>query len=136
MSKHVHTILLVEDEPHTRRLISYALTSNGFNVTEAEHGQKALEFCKEMLPDLIISDVMMPVLDGLELRRRILQDARLTKIPFVFLSARAQTHEIIRAENSSLTLTLRNLSSQTRSCSRSGNCLDKNCCSDTTAGPR
>ncbi len=98
MSKHVHTILLVEDEPHTRRLISYALTSNGFNVTEAEHGQKALEFCKEMLPDLIISDVMMPVLDGLELRRRILQDARLTKIPFVFLSARAQTHEIIRAE--------------------------------------
>lgn len=98
MSKHVHTILLVEDEPHTRRLISYALTSNGFNVTETEHGQKALEFCKEMLPDLIMSDVMMPVLDGLELRRRILQDERLSKIPFVFLSARAQTHEIIRAE--------------------------------------
>jgi len=92
------TILLVEDEPHTRRLISYALTSKGFNVTEAEHGEKALELCKEILPDLIMSDVMMPVLDGLELRRRVLQDERLTKIPFVFLSARAQTHEIIRAE--------------------------------------
>lgn len=91
-------VLLVEDEPHTRRLISYALTSQGIQVTEAENGQKALHLCSEMLPDLILSDVMMPVLDGLEFRRRLLLDERLSGIPFVFLSARAQTHEVIRAE--------------------------------------
>jgi len=98
MSTDSFNVLLVEDEPHTRRLISYALTSQGIQVTEAENGQKALDLCSEMLPDLILSDVMMPVLDGLEFRKRLLLDERLRGIPFVFLSARAQTHEVIRAE--------------------------------------
>ncbi|ANT64936.1 MULTISPECIES: response regulator [Prosthecochloris] len=98
MNNNKHTILLVEDEPHTKRLISYSLTSNGFHVLEAENGQKALEVCEKSIPDLIISDVMMPVLDGLELRKQLLLDDRLNSIPFIFLSARAQTHEVIRAE--------------------------------------
>ncbi|TCD48568.1 response regulator [Chlorobium sp. N1] len=92
------TILLVEDEPHTKRLISYLLSTNGFKVLLTENGKEALEVCSENTPDLILSDVMMPVMDGLELRRRVLQEDRLKDIPFVFLSARAQTHEIINAE--------------------------------------
>jgi len=92
------TILLVEDEPHTKRLISYVLESKGFHVMVAENGSVALDICKKNVPDLILSDVMMPVMDGLELRRKVLQDAALSAIPFIFLSARAQTHEIINAE--------------------------------------
>jgi CheY-like chemotaxis protein len=92
------TILLVEDEPHTKRLIAYVLTSGGFEVLVAENGLEALEICSKTTPDLILSDVMMPIMDGLELRRKVIQNENLQGIPFVFLSARAQTHEIINAE--------------------------------------
>ena len=98
MNNQKHTILLVEDEPFTKKLVSHSLTTNGFVVIEADNGQEALEKCKQTLPDLIISDVMMPVLDGLELRKKLLHNDRLNAIPFIFLSARAQTHEVIRGE--------------------------------------
>ena len=92
------SILLVEDEPHTSRLISYILDTNGYKVVVRGNGRQALDYCRENVPDLILSDVMMPVMDGLELRRSLLHDERLQAVPFVFLSARAQTHEIINAE--------------------------------------
>ena len=92
-------ILIVEDQRHTRLLITYNLKQAGYEVFEAENGREALDLCREQRPDLILSDVMMPEMDGLQLREAMLQDAQLREIPFVFLTARAQAHEVIRGES-------------------------------------
>ncbi len=92
-------ILIVEDQRHTRLLITYNLKQAGYEVIEAGDGREALDLCRAKRPDLILSDVMMPEMDGLQLREAILQDPRLREIPFIFLTARAQAHEVIRGES-------------------------------------
>ncbi|ARM31219.1 response regulator [Prosthecochloris sp. HL-130-GSB] len=93
-----YSILVVEDQPNTRKLISFVLKKEGYQVQEAENGRAALDICQKNAPDLILCDVMMPVMDGFELREHLLENEGLRHIPFIFLSARAQTHEVIKAE--------------------------------------
>ena len=59
-------ILLVDDEPDILEIISYTLKSDGYLVYTAENGVKAIELAKKVKPDLIILDVMMPEMDGIE----------------------------------------------------------------------
>lgn len=80
-------ILVVDDNAEIRSLL-YALLSPKYNVTLAANGSEALAAAQRDLPDIIVSDVMMPVMDGLELCRRIKADAATCHIPVVMLTAR------------------------------------------------
>ena len=86
-------ILIVDDDPNVLRLMDYTFREEGYDVASAANGVRALEVLEEHVPDLIIADVMMPVMDGYELCRRIRSRARLRTIPFIFLSARGTTED-------------------------------------------
>jgi len=76
-------ILVVDDIEDSRVLLKTNLEYNGFMVTEAFDGQQALEMVRKSMPDLIISDVLMPVMDGFQLCRNMKQDDQLKNIPTI-----------------------------------------------------
>lgn len=81
------TILVVEDDAHLREVITEALSDEGYTVYEAIDGQRALERLETMAPDLVLSDVRMPRLTGVEPAERLKQ--RRDPIPIVLMSANA-----------------------------------------------
>jgi CheY-like chemotaxis protein len=81
------TILLVEDFDDTRLMMKLWLSRSGYRVIEAENGEEAVARAERELPDLIIMDVMMPGLNGLDATRRIRQHQALRDIPIVAVSA-------------------------------------------------
>ena len=81
-------ILIVEDEASIRMGLSAAMTRQGYRVITAENGSDATLKAKENLPDLVISDVMMPVLDGFEMKKQFSSDPLLASIPLIYLTAR------------------------------------------------
>ena len=81
------TILLVEDFDDTRLMMKLWLSRSGYRVIEAENGEEAVARAESDLPDLIIMDVMMPGLNGLDATRRIRQDRALRDTPIVAVSA-------------------------------------------------
>jgi diguanylate cyclase (GGDEF)-like protein len=85
------TILVADDEPINRSLIQRRLERAGYTVLTAQNGQEAVEKTRASLPDIVILDVMMPVMDGLEACRLIKADASTRDIPVIFLSARDET---------------------------------------------
>lgn len=91
---HEANILVVEDNSEIRALICQALEPF-YTVTEAENGEIAWEIASETIPDLVISDVLMPVMDGLELCQKIKSDYRTNHIPVILLTARtALIHKV------------------------------------------
>ena len=82
-------VLLADDNADMRDYVSRLLAASGFEVTAAADGQAALEALAERRPDLVLTDVMMPRLDGLGLLRAIRADAALADLPVIMLSARA-----------------------------------------------
>lgn len=80
-------ILIVDDEPINLDLLEAELTSQGFRVVRAEDGLEALDFARRYEPDLIVTDILMPNMDGYQLCREITSDPRLCGIPVVFYSA-------------------------------------------------
>lgn len=86
----VTTILVVEDHPDVRAYIRFHLEPD-YRVVEAENGERALEIVRATLPDLVLSDVMMPVMDGFELCRRLKSDPDTDFLPVILLTAKA-TH--------------------------------------------
>ncbi len=83
----VRTILLVEDNPQNRYLVTFLLEKNGYEVVVAEDGEEAVSAVSEHVPDLILMDVQLPKLDGYEATRRIKSDVRFAGIPLVALTA-------------------------------------------------
>ncbi len=83
-------ILLVDDDVDILDFISYNLHKNGYIVQEAVNGLDAIEKTKSFLPDLILMDVMMPKMDGLEACRKIKEISGLSDIPIIFLTARSE----------------------------------------------
>ena len=83
----MQTVLLVDDESNMRFLTRMILESAGYAVIEAPHGVAALERAKETRPDLVITDLMMPVMGGHELVERLRSDPETATIPIVVLSA-------------------------------------------------
>lgn len=80
-------ILLVEDDPNVLRIYNFELKKAGYICKTALNGKEGLEEAKNFLPDFIISDVAMPVMNGFEFRKNMLTDPSLRKIPFVFLTS-------------------------------------------------
>jgi sigma-B regulation protein RsbU (phosphoserine phosphatase) len=95
-SKTTGTILLVEDEFNISKLFSYNLTKAGFHCEVACNGREGMEVAEKIHPDLIISDVMMPEVDGYEFRKRLLEHPDLKQIPFVFLTAKGDEDDILQ----------------------------------------
>ena len=81
------TILIAEDRAADREFLETVLSLGGYHVVEAEHGERALMLARTKAPDLIISDVMMPRVDGYELVRQIRADPKTAGIPVLFYSA-------------------------------------------------
>jgi two-component system OmpR family response regulator len=80
-------ILVVDDDPRLREVVRYALSREGFEIDEAGDGHAAIAACDAKLPDLVVLDVVMPELDGIEVCRRIRQRS---KVPILFLSSRGE----------------------------------------------
>jgi two-component system cell cycle response regulator DivK len=91
------TVLLVEDNPHNRKIFSGMLTHSGFAVVEAEDGQQALEAVAKKLPDVILMDLSIPGVDGWEVTRRLKADARTQAVPIIALTAHAMRGDEERA---------------------------------------
>jgi len=85
-------ILLVDDEPDILEIISYNLTAQGYNVFTANNGAKAIKKAKKEHPDLIILDVMMPEMDGIEACEQIRQIPELKHTLIAFLTARGEDY--------------------------------------------
>jgi two-component system OmpR family response regulator len=79
------TVLIVDDDPHVREVVRFALEREGFRTVEAPDGRSALEAFAATRPDLVVLDVLMPELDGTEVCRAL---RRTSPVPIVFLSSR------------------------------------------------
>ncbi len=92
------TILVVEDNPDMIRFL-VALLAYEYNVLSAQDGKAGLKMSLERLPDLIISDVMMPEMDGFEMVRRLREDEHGKRIPLIFLTARGSSEDRIQGHS-------------------------------------
>jgi signal transduction histidine kinase len=90
-------ILLIDDDPALLMGLTAMIKKHGYRVVEAEDGNDGFEKAKRVLPDLILSDVMMPPPNGFELRRLMSLDSRLSSIPFIFLTARSDSDDKVTA---------------------------------------
>jgi two-component system cell cycle response regulator DivK len=82
-------VLLVEDNEMNRDMLTRRLTRKGFEVLQAVDGQQAIEMTSQMIPDLILMDMSLPVLDGWEATRRLKANPDLQAIPVIGLTAHA-----------------------------------------------
>jgi two-component system cell cycle response regulator DivK len=83
------TVLYIEDNFHNRRIARKILQSRGYTVVEAEDGVKGLEMIQSLRPDLVLLDIGLPGMDGLEVVARIKADEELKHIPVIALTASA-----------------------------------------------
>ncbi len=89
------TILVADDEPDLLELIEYNLTNSGHTVVPATDGAEAFHLAKSASPDLIILDVMMPRLTGIEVAKRLRSQTETASIPIIMLTAKAdEAHEL------------------------------------------
>jgi CheY-like chemotaxis protein len=87
-------LLLAEDDPDIRLVSKAALKRAGYRVTAAVDGREVLARVVEDRPDVILLDVMMPEMDGIEACRRLKEDPRTSDIPIIFLTARSQGFQL------------------------------------------
>jgi CheY-like chemotaxis protein len=80
-------VLIVEDYADTRSMMKFMVESFGYDVIEAADGYEALEFAKDHLPDLILMDLMMPIMDGFEATKFIRDYGRLNHVPILAVTA-------------------------------------------------
>lgn len=90
----MHKILVIEDTELIRENIEDILTLNGYDVITAENGKEGVELALGQLPDLILSDIMMPIMDGYEVLETLRSHPETFFIPFVFISAKADRENI------------------------------------------
>lgn len=89
------SMLFVEDDAATRKLVTNILKVNGFNCIVAENGQEGLELYRRYSPEIVLSDIMMPVMNGLEMARAIRADFPETQ--FIFMTALEESKSILQA---------------------------------------
>jgi two-component system, OmpR family, alkaline phosphatase synthesis response regulator PhoP len=87
-------ILLVDDEPNILMSLEYTFKKNNFEVYVARDGQEALDILQKQQPDIIILDIMMPLVDGYETLRQIKKEEKLQHCKVIFLSAKNKEKDI------------------------------------------
>jgi signal transduction histidine kinase len=94
-----NSILIVDDTPTNLKVLFTLLNQSGFKVSIAKSGESALEKVKEVLPDLILLDVMMPGIDGFETCRRLKADPRTKDIPVIFMTVLSEVVDKVKGLN-------------------------------------
>ena len=117
------TILLVDDEDAVQKLLAYPLERDGFRVLQARDGEEALALFGRQRVDLVVLDLMLPKLDGLEVCKRLRAGS---DVPIIMLTARGDELDKVGGSSSALTTT-----SRSRSRSASSEAASARCC----AGP-
>ncbi|MGZ4033383.1 MAG: response regulator transcription factor [Bacteroidia bacterium] len=93
-------ILIVDDEPDILEFLSYNFRKKGFAVITANNGLEGLKQAEIELPELIISDILMPEMDGIEMCREIRKITQLILTPFIFLTAVSDDYKVLYAMSS------------------------------------
>jgi len=88
-------VLVVDDEEDILELVSYNLTKAGYRVTSVTSGEEAIKATRSKLPDLVLLDLMLPGVDGLEVCNTLKRDPRTANIPIVMLTARGEEADIV-----------------------------------------
>lgn len=96
MKEKTYKIVLVEDDKNIARLIKYNLEKSGFEVQHGINGAVGIELVRSFKPDLIISDIMMPIVNGYTFRKMLLEEKEHSTIPFVFLTAKGEESDILQ----------------------------------------
>lgn len=91
-----HKIVLAEDEPQIARFTIFKLEKEGYEVIWEKDGGAAFESIKANNPDLVLLDIMMPVMDGYQVLKKMKEDENLKNIPVIMLSAKGQERDIIK----------------------------------------
>ncbi|PDH47852.1 MAG: DNA-binding response regulator [Bacteroidetes bacterium MED-G13] len=99
MKAETFKILLVDDEPDILEILSYPLKNEGFQVYTASNGLEAIKLAKDIKPHLIVLDVMMPEMDGIEACEIIRKDTKISNTLITFLSARGEDYSKIAGFN-------------------------------------
>ncbi len=88
-------ILVVEDDEDIMELIYFNLKKEGYSVAKAFTGEEALKNARSVSPDIVILDIMLPEIDGLEVCRRLKSDAKMRKIPVIMVTAKGEESDVV-----------------------------------------
>jgi CheY-like chemotaxis protein len=88
------TVLVVDDEPSYRTLVRELLMSEGYDVLTAENGEEALRKLSIICPDIVVSDVYMPIMDGVKFHRALRGMPRYASLPFLFVSGFSEEYVV------------------------------------------
>jgi DNA-binding response OmpR family regulator len=91
----VPVVLIVDDDPLLIAFVQHKLTSRGYSVTTAADGVAGMECAKALRPDIIVLDLMMPVLDGRSFIQRLREETSLADVPVLMLTARGREEDIV-----------------------------------------
>ncbi|MBD0259254.1 MAG: response regulator, partial [Cytophagales bacterium] len=92
-----YKVLVVDDEADIVEMLQYNLAKEGYDVKAAHDGKKALEVARDFLPNLILMDIMMPNMDGVEAGRRLRELPELQNTYIIFLTARTEEYSEVAA---------------------------------------
>ena len=88
-------VLVVDDNEDSLRIVEAILRSAGFEVCLARDGKQGVEMAQASAPELIVLDIMMPVMDGVETLQKLRNSSRTSRIPVILLTAKAQDEDVI-----------------------------------------
>jgi len=86
--------LVVDDDPSIQQILQFALSDEGYEVVTASNGPEALEKARTALPDVVILDVMMPFVDGIQVAEALQNDKQLARTPIIMLTARTTDDDV------------------------------------------
>jgi two-component system phosphate regulon response regulator PhoB len=89
------TIVAIEDEPDLLEVVRYNLTREGYRVHGSENGEDGLDLIRSSSPDLVLLDLMLPGMDGLEICRRVKFDPSTRRIPIIIVSAKGEESDVV-----------------------------------------
>lgn len=90
-------VLLIDDEPDILEFLSYNFRKNKFNVITANNGLEGIEKAESELPEIIISDILMPVMNGIDMCKIIRKNSAMNLTPFIFLTALNDDYKMLHA---------------------------------------
>ena len=96
MNKKAYTILIIEDEPDISELIEYNLTQSGYIIIVSDNGEKGIEITRKHLPDLILLDLMLPGINGIDVCKILKSDKNTSDVSIIMLTALGQEEDIIK----------------------------------------